>query len=135
MAQLRIPGHHNCLFDIFDVRSVFRHLPPGKLYKSLGMRESRRDAEYKRTVILLTQLKRGLHILLSLRAVGRLQNRQLCRAGHHAGVLLILGAVQSRVIRHNDDHAPVDTHVGNRIRRVGRHIEPDMLHTGHGTDA
>ena len=131
MAQFCIAWHHNRLLDIFYIFLIFYRHTILKFYQSLGMCQPRSDAEYEWTVIFLAQLISHFDVILCLRAVGRLQYRQLCRSCHHSGILLILGTVESRIIRNDDDKASIHAHVGHRVSRVRSHIKSHMLHTGH----
>ena len=49
-----------------------------------------------------------------------------------AGILLVLGGMHARIVRHGADHAGVHADVRSRIQRIGRHVEADVL---HGTEA
>ena len=86
-----------------------------------------------RSVVLLTEFKRKLYEILCFLAVGRLQHRHLRRSAHHTGILLVLRAVKTRIIRCYEYQTAVYTTVGNGIERIACHIYAHVLHGEHGT--
>ena len=135
MTELRIARHHNIFLDVFHVGLIFRDHAFLKLHQPLGMGKTGRGAEDERTVKLLAQLKSRFKVIFRLRAVGRFDHRDLRRSRHHSCILLVLGAVKSRIIGNDEYKAAVDAHVGYGIQRIRRHIQSHMLHAGHGADA
>ena len=76
--------------------------------------------------------KAGLDEVLGLRAVGRLQHRDLGELGVVAVVLLVLRAVQGRVVGGDQHQAALDARVRGGEERVGGHVD---AHVFHGTPA
>ena len=50
--------------------------------------------------------------------------------GEEAAVLLRLGAVGARIVGGDQDESPLDAQVGRTGKRVGRDVQPHLLH-GH----
>ena len=61
-------------------------------------------------------------------AVGGLEHRHASERRVVAAVLLVLGRMHPRIVRDHDHQTAADSSVREREERVGRHVEPDMLH-------
>ena len=99
------------------------------------MGQTGRCTDHNRLVVLLADLVGQLRHVLGFLGIRRLENRDLSRTADHAGVLLVLGAVETRVVRDAEDHAAAHAGIGCRVDRVRRHVVADHLHAGKGTDA
>ena len=134
MALLGIAGHHDVLGNVLDVfllrngsRSLFHH--------GLGMGYPCAHFQKHRGVKLLRNLIGQLCEGKGFRGIGGLQHRHLRRNGVMPAVLLILGGVHARVVRHADDQAGIDAGIGHGKERVRRHVQSHMLHAAEGTSA
>ena len=99
------------------------------------MGQSGGGAQHHRLIIGLADLIGQLRELLRLLGVRGLKDRDLGRAADGAGILLILGAVEARVVGDRHDHTAVHSGVGHGIERIRRHVVAHHLHAGERADA
>ena len=129
MAADRVGRKHDIFRDILLIRLIRRLLARAEFDHALRMRESCRCADHDRFVVGLADLICELREILRFLRVRRLKDRDLGSSRYGARVLLVLGAVDSRIIGNAQDHAPSDTRVSCGIDRVCRDIKADHLHT------
>ena len=67
--------------------------------------------------------------------IAGLQHGHLGGDGVMAGILLVLGGMHPGIVRHGADHAAVHPYVGGGIKRVGRHVQPHVLHGAEAAGA
>ena len=60
--------------------------------------------------------------------IGRLEHRELGRYGVMAGILLVLRAVHTCIVRNADNHTCVNAGICDCENRVGCNVESDVLH-------
>ena len=128
MALLGKAGHHDVLGRILDVGLLGDLHSSGRLHDALRMGHTGTHFQQDRGVKLLGDLVGQLGKGQSLRRVRRLQHGQLSGLGIIAGILLVLRAVHTRVIGNADNHAGVDTGVGDGEQWVGRNVQAHVLH-------
>ena len=103
MPVFGIPWHHYILAYIFLIRLIRNLYPFFQLHQSLGMCQSGGNTEDHRAVVLLAQLKSDFHKLLRFLTVRRLQYRHFGSPCNHSCILLVLGAIKPRIIRHHKE--------------------------------
>ena len=121
-------GHHNEFGDVLLIGDGRVFLPVGGLNDALRMRHAGTHLEKHGGIELLGKLVAELRERQRLRRVGRFEHRQLRRDGIVAGILLVLGRVHPRVVRHADEKSAAHAGVGQRKQRVGRDVQTDVLH-------
>ena len=129
MSADGVSGHHHILRDVFFIFLRFRHNPLAGVHDTLGVGHTRAHLHDKGGVKFLGKLKSPFYEMVRLSGIRRLQHRNLCRDGVMTGILLILGGVHPRVVRHADDHPRVHSGVGTGVQRIRRHIQSHVLHT------
>ena len=133
MTKFRISRHHDIFRNIFLIRFIFDLRTITQLYNSLRMCKSCCCPENKGSVKLFTQFKRRLKKIFCLRTVRRFNHRNLSGSCNHPRILFVLRTVKSRIICNNKNKSSVYSHIRNRIQRICRHIQTDMLHACHRT--
>ncbi len=127
-----VARHHNVLGDVLFIGLEGGHHPLPRFHQGLGMGDPGAHLDKDRGVETFGHLVGFLDELKGLGRIGRLQHGQLGRLGIVAGILLVLGGVHARVVRHGDDHAAVHARIGNGKQRVRRHVQADVLHPAEG---
>ena len=128
VAADRVSGHHDIFCDVLLIGPRRGRDPFRRLHNGLRVRHAGTHFNKDRRVKLFRQFKRALCKFQRLRAVRRLQHGDFRGDRVMAGILLVLGRVHSRVVRHADHHARVYARVRHRKQRVRRHVQPDVLH-------
>ena len=128
VPQLGIARHHDIFLRVFFIGPRRGLLPLAGLHDALGMGHPGTHLQEGGGIEPLGKLVGQLSECERLRAVRRLQHGELGRLRVMAGILLVLGAVHARVVRHADDHPGVHAGVGDGKQRVCRHVEPHVLH-------
>ena len=128
VAQLGVARHHDVFLRILFI-NLLRHLDaPGERHDALRVGHARAHLQQHRRVELLGEGIGELGEFQRLLRVGRLEHRQLRGLGVVPGVLLVLRGVHARVVGDADDESRADAGVAHREERVGRDVEPDVLH-------
>ena len=135
VPRLGTGGHHDKFGDVLLIGDGRARLPVGGLNDALGMRHAGTHLEKHRGIELLGKLVAELRERQRLRRVGRLEHRELRRDGIVAGILLVLGRVHPRIIRHADDKTAAHAGIGQRKQRVCRDVQTDVLHAAEAAVA
>ena len=96
------------------------------------MGDACRGPQEHRRVESFADLEGQLDVPLRLIRVGRLQHGNFGEFRVIPVVLLILRAVQRRVVRRYDHQCPVGARVADREEGIGRHVDPHVLHRDQG---
>ncbi len=96
------------------------------------MRQSCGGAYDNRRIELFRQIKRVFGVFERFLTVARLQYRHMCKTGKNPCVLLILRAVNARIITHHQNQRAIYANIGKRHQRIRRDIQTYMLHHGKG---
>ena len=128
-------GHHDILLDISLVGLVLDLLAVAELHLALGMSQAGRCPYDDRRVKLLTDLIGVFDVILGFLGIRGFHAGDCRGAADHSGILLVLGTVQSGVIRHNCYHAAVASDIGEGIQGISRNVETDHLHGAERPDA
>ena len=131
VAALCVAGHHDVLggglfIGFADLGAL------AALHHTLGVGDAGAHFQQHGGVILLRQVIGQLGHGQRLGGIGRLQHGDLGGTGIVPAVLLVLGAVHAGVVGHADDHAAVDTGVGNGEQGVRGHVQAHVLHAAEG---
>ena len=94
--------------------------------------DARRRPEKDRRMIFLRELERLLDHLIRLRDARRIEARHLCEARERARVLLRLRRDRPRIVGDEHDHAARDAEIREAHERIGRDVQPDLLHRHEG---
>ena len=89
-------------------------------------------SEQHRRAVFFRVCKGVLDHFIGFLRGGGIKHRQLCELGEVPGILLGLGGDGPRIVCGNDDHAPLDAYIGKAHQRVGRHVQPYLLHGDQG---
>ena len=76
----------------------------------------------------LGNLDGGEHEIIRLLRVGRLEHGNPRRHRVTPVVLLVLAGRHARIVRRHDDQRARHARIGRRKQRIGRHIQPHVLH-------
>ena len=128
-------GHHDVFLDISLVGLVLDLLAVAELYFALGMSQAGRGPYDHRRIELLADLISVFDIILGFLGISRFHAGDRRRAADHSCVLLVLGAVQSGVIRDDCHHTAVASDIGEGIQGIRRHIETHHFHGAERPDA
>ena len=125
---------HDVLGRVLPVEAegYLRCLALFQLHYGVGVGDPRLPLKEHGRIELLADVEGDLRKLLALGGVPRLEHGDLGEARPVPAVLLVLGAVDIRVVRHHDDEPALDARVGERHERVGRDVQAHVLHAGHG---
>ncbi len=102
---------------------------------TLRVRKPCRRPYHNRCIVSLAVLKGELCEVLCLLRVGRLEHGHLRHTRHTAGVLFILGGVETWIVGGCKDKSSVCPDVGYGVERVARHVDTDHFHGCHGAHA
>ena len=108
-------------------QSQFADLDRGARVADPGCR-----AQQDRGVEAFGQVEGRTHEVVGILAVGRVEAGHPGPAGEESVVLLVLGGVQRRVIRRDDDEPGLDAGHRHRPERVHGDVESDVLHRREG---
>ncbi|MPM99248.1 hypothetical protein SDC9_146439 [bioreactor metagenome] len=92
------------------------------------MSDAGRHSYYKRRIILFGKVICKLRKRKRFSAVTRLKHRKLRGHGIMPGILFVLRRVHSRIIGNCYNHPRVYAGIAGNEKRIGRHIQADMLH-------
>ena len=132
MALLGHGRHHAVFHDILGI-SLRGPDPLAKLDKAPLVRDPRGEAQYHRRVKFLADGKGQLREFEALPAVRGLQHRHVAALRVKPGVLLVLRAEHSRVVRHHEYDSTVYAGIRTGVKRIGRHVKAHVLHAAHGS--
>jgi len=96
------------------------------------MGDARRGPQENRRVEFFADLEGQLDEPLCLVRIGRFQHGNFGEFRVIPVVLLVLRTVQGRVVRRYDHQGPVRARVAGREQRIGRHVDPHVLHGDQG---
>ena len=99
-----------------------------ELHGGACMADARGGAQEHRQLKFLGELEGLLHHFIGLFRRGRVQHRQVCVLCEVARVLLGLRGPGARIVCHCQHEAALDADVRKAHERVGRHVEPHLLH-------
>ena len=122
MAFLRIARHHNIFSRIFFIFFLLRKHPLSRLYDTLRMTDTSTHLHKNCRIIFFGKLIGKLYKGKRLRRIGRLQHRNFGRLRIMSGILFILGTVHTGIICHTDQKSRIYPGIGNRKKRICRHI-------------
>ena len=130
--EVCISRHHDIFSEYFSYGSASSTLLTiTQFYKSLRMQVLSLSGN-KRTVKLFTQFKAVLKNLLPLHCP-TVQSPESERPGNHPRILFVLENCKVPDHRNYKNKSSVYSHIRNRIQRICRHIQTDMLHACHRT--
>ena len=130
-----IGRHHHVLGHIPLIGQRLTLRPPLQLHHPLRVGKSGGGTHHHRGIVFFAQVKGQLGELLGLGAVRRLQHGNHGRSGHHAAVLLVLGAVHAGVVCGHHHQTAAHSRIGSRKQRIRSHVHPHVLHAAHGPDS
>ena len=93
-----------------------------------AVRDARDEPHHHGNVQLFRQLERLENHVVAFLLVARLQAGNQRELGEIAAVLLVLGGVHARVVRHRQHKAAVGARDRGVHEGIGRHVEPDVFH-------
>ena len=128
MTADRITRHHYIFLNLLFIWLLLRNHTLARNDNALGMCYSGTHFYNDRSIKCLRNLICGLYKFQCFCRVRRLQHRYLRCDCMMAGILLILGRMHARIIRHANHHPCIYTCIGAGIERIGRYIKSDMLH-------
>ena len=106
-----------------------------EFHQRARMRNPGGQPQQHRRIKLFGQRICQLGIIPALSGITRLEHRHLRRNRMMAGVLLILRGMHAGIVGHRDHQAAVDADIRRGIQRVGRHVQPDVLHCAEAARA
>jgi hypothetical protein len=128
VAQARVDREHDLLGRIVDEAARRVLFALSDAHQAARVREARGAAHHHGSVETLAQLEGEAREVERLLRIGGLQHRNRRELAEQARVLLVLRAVDARVVADHQHQAPVHTDVGHRHQRVGRDVQADVLH-------
>ncbi|MPN18453.1 hypothetical protein SDC9_165813 [bioreactor metagenome] len=128
VALYRVAGDHYVFCAVFGVGFRFGRPALAEFDHALSVGYARAHLEDYGGVERFGESVGENRKILGFLRVGGLKHRQLRRLGVMAGILLVLRAMHSRVVGYAYDHTAVYAGVGECEQRVGRDVEPDVLH-------
>ena len=135
VALLGHTGHHDALEGISLIFFVFGLNAVAELNLALGVGKAGGSADDDRRVEFLADLIGIFHEILGFLGIRGLKAGNHSCAADAAGVLFVLGAVETGVIGDDKDKTAVRSDIGDRVDRICSHVQADHLHAGQGTDA
>ena len=128
-APLGVGGHHDVLGRI-GLEGAWRELVArgARLDERLGMRDAHGLAQHRGNVELLGYLEGALDEVERLLRIARLEHGHAGKRGVVAGVLLVLGRVDGRIVCREQHEPAVDPGVAGGHERVCRDVHADVLH-------
>ena len=105
------------------------------LNRAFRVRKSRGGAQHNRRVELLAQLEGESGQVLRLLAIGRLEARELAKAGIVPVVLLVLGTESAGIVGADQHQARPYASVGERHHAVGGDVHANVFHRRQCTSA
>ena len=128
VAQAGVDREHDVLGRILDEAARRVLLALSDAHQAARVREARGAAHDHGSVETLAQLEGEAREIERLLGVGGLQHRNVRELAEEARVLLVLRAVDARIVADHQHQAPVDADVGHRHQRVGRDVQAHVLH-------
>ena len=133
MQFFRHSRHSDIFLYIFFVRFVFSFFPLSNGNDSSGMGNPGIGTHQNRRIVFFAQFIRVFHKVFAFLRVCRLQHRNARAFSMVTGILLILAGVASVIVGYQDNQTAGNACVSSRVKRIRRHIQSYMLHTGKGS--